>query len=159
MDRVCEVHLAHVKEELLIAAKNPPPRPMGTRRTGGGGRKPTVVIIGGGVAGGVTARWFDKWHSDTVDLVLVDPKSYHEFTPHINRARVSTGEVQKRIRPPHTDYVVNGQVVVERCTQICADHIKVGSVGVIPFDYCVRASTTPKGVAALPSPACPRQPT
>lgn len=41
-------------------------------------RRPTVVIVGGGFAGSVNARWFDKWHPE-FDLILVDPKEYHEF--------------------------------------------------------------------------------
>ena len=136
---VCEKHLDGVRADLVVTRSVLKPR---TGSVVGQKRKPTVVVVGGGVAGATMARWLDKHHHGIIDLVLVDPKSYHEFTPHINRARVSTGDVQKRIRPPHAEYVRHGQVIVEGCTAVCADHIKVGTTGVVPFDFCVIATGT-----------------
>ncbi len=64
----------------------------------------------------------------------------------MTRARVSTGDVQRRIRPRHSEYVRHGTVVVEPCQAVMADHIRVGSAGsdgtVLPFDYLIIASGT-----------------
>ena len=50
---------------------------------------------------------------------------------------------QNRMRVPHKNYVVHGQVVVEQCQEVALDHIKVGSSGkdlhVIPFDCACRS--------------------
>ena len=100
----------------------------------------TVVVVGAGLAGSFTARWFDRYYHDKLDTILVDPKEYHEITFMTLRATVQNSrEFQNKMRVPHSDYVVHGQVVVEQCQEVALDHIKVGSSGkdlhVIPFDY------------------------
>lgn len=126
----CEALLPKLKAAVTTVA---PLKQVGKARR-------TVVVLGGGLAGSFTARWFDRFHHDKLDTILVDPKEYHEITFMTLRATVQDNpEFQQRMRVPHRDYVLHGQVVVEQCQEVALDHIKVGSTGkdlhVIPFDF------------------------
>ena len=132
------------RRELTTAAKR-------ERAKGGGARRRRHRSAeaddhrGRRLAGATTARWFDL-HFPTASTSTSSTKEYHEYTPHVTRARVSTGDVQRRIRPRHSEYVRHGTVVVEPCQAVMADHIRVGSAGsdgtVLPFDYLIIASGT-----------------
>lgn len=54
--------------------------------------------------------------------------------------------MHRRIRVPHSSYVRNGRVVVERCQHVGRDHVRVGSGAsegeVVPFDFLLICTGT-----------------
>jgi NADH dehydrogenase FAD-containing subunit len=128
----CEAKLSELRSAVGRAAPN---KSVGKARR-------TVVVVGGGIAGSLIARWFDRHHSDKLDLVLVDPKEYHELTLMMLRAVVQTGDnFQRRVRCKHTEYVRNGTFIMDSCQEVAPDHIRVGSSAeesyVVPFDFLI----------------------
>jgi len=93
-----------------------------------------VVVIGGGFAGSFVAKELEK----KFKVVLIDTKSYFEFTPGILRTIVEPEHIRK-IQVLHTHYLRKTKVLVGEVKDLGKDYVKVGKKK-LGFDYLVVSS-------------------
>lgn len=120
-----------------------------------------VVIVGGGFAGALIAKKLER----QCDTVLVDVKSYFEFTPSVLRVLTEPNHVSN-IQIQHSRYLdlAVATVLHDRVTELAPDlrSLRLASGRTLAFDYCVLATGSSyagsaRRARARPSPP-PRRP-
>ena len=95
-----------------------------------------LVILGGGFCGTIIAKKLDK-HQD-VDVILIDKKSYFEYTPSIHKL-ISDRTYLNKITIPFEKIVKRGKVVVDQLTNLTDQYVETRNEK-ITYDYLI-AST------------------
>ncbi len=93
-----------------------------------------VVIVGGGFAGSYSAKKLEK----EFDVILIDTKSFFEFTPGVLRTIVNP-EHARKIQIHHKDYLRNARIIVGEVKEAGKNFVKVNGKKV-KFDYLIVAS-------------------
>ena len=94
-----------------------------------------VVIIGGGFTGSFCARSLEN----KFNVILIDDKTYFEFTPGVLRSIVDPKH-ENKIQSKHKNYLKKTEVVYDNITEISKDNVKTKSGKSFDFDYLIIAS-------------------
>jgi NADH dehydrogenase FAD-containing subunit len=92
-----------------------------------------LIILGGGFCGAIIAKKLDK-HQD-VDVLLIDKKSYYEYTPSIHKL-ISSSEYLDKITIPFEKIVKHGKVILDQLTNLTDQYVETKNEK-IPYDYLV----------------------
>jgi NADH dehydrogenase FAD-containing subunit len=95
-----------------------------------------LVILGGGFCGALVARLLDR--RKDVDVVLIDKKSYFEYTPSIHKVIFNAG-YHKKITVPFSHFLRRTRVVTDKLVQVAPDFVETEKEK-IAFDYLVVAT-------------------
>ncbi|WP_455279663.1 NAD(P)/FAD-dependent oxidoreductase, partial [[Eubacterium] cellulosolvens] len=95
-----------------------------------------LVILGGGFCGTIIAKKLDK--RQNVDVILIDKKSYYEYTPSIHKL-ISDRTYLGKITIPFEKIVKRGKVVVDQLTNLTDQYVETRNEK-ITYDYLI-AST------------------
>ena len=97
-------------------------------------KKKTLVIVGGGFAGSVIARNLQN----SCNTILIDEKSFFEYTPSILRSIVEPSHLCKS-QVKHKNYLKNTKIIKGRVGVISKKDVTVND-NKIKYDYLVIAS-------------------
>ncbi len=92
-----------------------------------------LIILGGGFCGAIVAKKLDK-HRD-VDVILINKKSYYEYTPSIHKL-ISNSEYLDKITIPFEKIVKQGRIIVDQLTNLTDQYVETKNEK-IPYDYLV----------------------
>lgn len=92
-----------------------------------------LVILGGGFCGAIVAKKCDKVKG--VDLVLIDEKSYYEYTPSIYKL-VSDTEYFEKITIPFEKIMHHGKIIRDQLTKLTNEYVETKNEK-ITYDYLV----------------------
>ncbi|WP_455368267.1 NAD(P)/FAD-dependent oxidoreductase [[Eubacterium] cellulosolvens] len=92
-----------------------------------------LIIIGGGFCGAIIAKKFDKRRD--VDVILIDKKSYYEYTPSIHKL-ISNRKYLDKITIPLEKIVKQGKVIISPLTNLTDQYVETKNEK-IPYDYLV----------------------
>lgn len=92
-----------------------------------------LIILGGGFCGAIIAKKLDK--RQDVDVILIDKKSYYEYTPSIHKL-ISDREYLDKITIPFEKIVKKGRVVVDQLTNLTDQYVETINEK-ITYDYLI----------------------
>jgi NADH dehydrogenase FAD-containing subunit len=93
-----------------------------------------LVIIGGGFAGSIVAKLLES----RFNVVLIDTKSFFEFTPSVLRTIVVPNHI-KKIQIPHRSYLKKSKIIVGEVSEVSDKFVKIRGKK-ISFDYLIVTS-------------------
>ena len=98
--------------------------------------KKKIVIIGGGFVGTLCAKKLEK----DFDVILIDDKSYFEYTPAILRTILEPGHA-KKIQVLHSQYLKRAKIITNRVLEVSKKEVTLEEKKQkIPFNYLIIAS-------------------
>jgi NADH dehydrogenase FAD-containing subunit len=92
-----------------------------------------LIVLGGGFCGAIIAKKLDK--NQNLDVILIDKKSYFEYTPSIHKI-ISDKEYLDKITVPFEKIVKQGKVIIDQLTNLTSQYVETKNEK-IPYDYLV----------------------